>query len=200
MIPFIRHGAALVVSTAMLTACGSSPAIHTYELGSPAPAATGVWSNAGLPIIELKTVSVPDYLDSSDILRSVGPNELTASPTGKWGERLSLGVTHALAAELAERLPKVVITATPGAEPARRLLVDVEKFEIAADGQCLLSARWRLTTADGETTSSGEHGNFSAAAGSTGDAAIAVAMTQAVDQLADQIAQTVHHALGQHAG
>jgi uncharacterized protein len=193
--PYIRYGAALAVVAILLNGCGTSPTIRIYELGNPAPATAGLWSEAGLPIIELKPVSVPDYLDSSDILRSVGPNEVTASPTGRWGERLSLGLTHALASGLATRLPKTVIDTTSDTEPARRLLVTVEQFEIEADGKCLLSARWRLTAADGAATASGERGIFSEAAGSIDDAAIAAAMSRAVDQLADRIAQTVQHAM-----
>ena len=41
-----------------------------------------------LPVVELKPVSLPDYLNSTDILLRDGQNELTASPTGRWGERL----------------------------------------------------------------------------------------------------------------
>ena len=200
MTSYIRYGAALAAVAALLTGCGSAPAIRIYELGNPAPATAGVWSESGLPIIELKTVSVPDYLDSSDILRSVGPNEVTASPTGRWGERLSLGLTHALASGLAQRLPKTVIETTADVEPARQLLVDIEQFEIEADGKCLIAARWRLTTAEGATSAAGERGTFSEAAGSIDDGAIAAAMTRDVDQLADKIAQTVQHAMASHPG
>ncbi len=200
MTPSIRTGAALAAVAMLISGCGSAPTIRIYELGNPAPATAGVWSESGLPIIELKTVSVPDYLDSSDILRSVGPNEVTPSPTGRWGERLSLGVTHALASALTQRLPKTVIETAANIEPGRRLLVDIEQFEIAADGKCLLAARWRLTTAEGSTSAAGERGTFSEAAGSIDDAAIAAAMTRDVDQLADRIAQTVQHAMAGRPG
>jgi uncharacterized lipoprotein YmbA len=178
-----------------LAGCGSSIPIRSYELGGLAPAATGTTSEAGLPVVELKTVTVPDYLDSSDILRRSGANELIASPSGRWGERLSLGLTHALASSLARRLPHEVITTNAGAEPTRRLVVDVESFEIGADGGCLLSARWRFAAADGAAAAPGEHGSFSEAAGMSDDAAAAAAMSRAVDQLAEQIAATVRRAL-----
>ena len=200
MTPSLRYGAALAAMAVLLSGCGSTPTIRIYELGNPAPATAGVWSESGLPIIELKTVSVPDYLDSSDILRSVGPNEVTASPTGRWGERLSLGLTHALASGLSQRLPKAVIETAANVEPGRRLLVDIEQFEVAADGRCLLAARWRLTTAEGATSAAGERGIFTEAAGSIDDAAIAAAMTRDVDQLADRIAQTVQHGMTRHPG
>jgi len=197
--PYLRSGAAFAVLTALLAGCGSTSSLRTYVLGNPGPSATGVWSEAGLPIIELGTVSVPDYLDSTDILRNTTANEVTASPTGRWGERLSLGITHALASGLATRLPRTVITTTTGAGPTRRLLVEIDRFEIAGDGRCLLSARWQITASDGETEAAGEHGTFSQSAGSIDDQAVASAMTGAVDQLADQIALTVQRALTPHA-
>jgi uncharacterized lipoprotein YmbA len=188
----LRLAAASLVT--LLAGCGSTVPIRSYELGSPAPTATGTWSEAGLPVIELKTVSVPDYLDSSDILHRSGANELIASPTGRWGERLSLGLTHALASDLARRMPRTVITTNAGAEPTRRLLVDVDSFEIGADGQCRLAARWRFAAGDGTAVASGEHGSFSETAGSLDDAAIAGAMSRAVDQLAEKIAAQAEHA------
>jgi uncharacterized lipoprotein YmbA len=184
LIAKLRVGVTLMV---LLAGCGSSISIRSYELGAPVPAAPGIWSEAGLPIIELRTVSVPDYLDSSDILHRSGANELVASPTGRWGERLSLGLTHALASALAGRLPQTVITTNAHAEPARRLLVDVDSFEIGPDGACLLAAHWRFAAGDGEPATAGEHGRFSEAAGSLDDPAVAAAMSRAIDQLADQI-------------
>ena len=178
----------------LLGGCGSNVPIRNYELGSPASAVTGSWSEAGLPVIELKTVSVPDYLDSSDILRRSGANELIASPTGRWGERLSLGLTHALASDLAARLPRAVITTNAGAESTRRLLVDVDSFEIGANGECLLAARWRFSAGDGTAITPGEHGATAETAVSLDDAAVAAAMSRAVDQLAEQIAATVRNA------
>jgi uncharacterized protein len=188
----------------VLAGCGSGVPMRSYELGSPTPAATGTWSEVGLPVIELKTVLVPDYLDSSDILRRSGANELIASPTGRWGERLSLGLTHALASDLAARLPHTVITTNPEAEPTRQLLVDVDNFEIDTDGACRLTARWRFAAGNGTPIPSaagngtpipsGEHGSFSETARSLDDGAIAAAMSRAVDQLAGQIAAQAEHA------
>jgi uncharacterized lipoprotein YmbA len=139
----------------------------------------------------LKTVTVPDYLDTTDILRRSASNEVIASATGRWGERLSIGITRALAADLAARLPNVVIESRGVYEPARRLLVDVERFEIGESGRCTLTARWRVTTADNKVASDSEQGAFIVTATSTTDAAVTLAMTSAVDQLAARIAVTV---------
>jgi hypothetical protein len=186
-----RRGLALVAITVLLAGCGSGPTMRIYVLGSPDPTMVGAWSEAGRPVIELRTVLVPDYLDSSDILRRVGPNEVAASPTGRWGERLSMGLTHALASTLSRRLPNAVIVTTPASGAARLIFVDIERFDIEADGRCLVTARWRITANDGQTPSEGESASFSEVAASTDDPAVASAMTRAVDHLGGQIASTI---------
>jgi len=152
-----------------------------------------------LPHVELKTVTVPDYVDTTDIVRRSGSNEVVASTTGQWGERVSLGVTRALAADLARKMPNVIIESRSIYEPSRRLLVNVERFEIDEDGRCTLTARWRLTSADDKVQSNSERGTFVVAATAKTDAAVAVAMTSAIDQFASQIAVTVKSSVQQSA-
>ena len=140
-----------------------------------------------MPIIQLRTVSIPDYLDSTDMLWRTGPNEVTPSPTGRWGERLSIGLTQALAAALSRRLPDQVITIQPASGPARSIFVDMAKIDISAAGQCLVAARWRITEADGKTVSERENDIFSETLASIDDPALASALTGAIDHLADRI-------------
>jgi hypothetical protein len=78
--------------------------------------------------------------------RSCHPAFRRSRMSGRWGERLSLGITRALAASLTARLPDFVVTTTaPVNAPRRRLLVDVTSFEARADGQVVLATRWTIT-------------------------------------------------------
>ena len=183
-----RRTAPLVGLLAMLAGCGINPTLRTFELGDQSSPALGVWADNGLPSVELKTVTVPDYLDSTDILRHNGRNELIPSPTGRWGERLSRGLTHALATALSARLPQMVITTIATSAPRRQIFVDIERFDIETDGRCLIAAHWQIATADGRSPIRA-HGTFGATATATDDQAIAAAMTDAVDQLASEIAK-----------
>ncbi len=188
------RGVALATTTFLLWGCGTFPLPRVYVLGEPSQATPGIADEAGLPHIELKTVTVPDYLDTTDILRRSATNEVIASAVGRWGERVSSGITRALAIDLARRLPKVVIESQGAYEPSLRLLVDVERFEIGEDGRCTLTARWRLTASGDKVQSNSERGTFVEATTSRTDAAAALAMTSAIDQLARQIAVTVQAA------
>jgi uncharacterized lipoprotein YmbA len=178
----------------VLTGCSSSPVPRTYVLSAPADPIVGVHGEAGRPVLELPTVSLPDYLDTTDILLRYGRNELKPSKTGQWGERLSVGITHALEASLERRLPGMLVVHTPlSGQPARRLLVDVGSFDVQPDGRCVLTARWTIPGQDPGTAAVAEQGTFltMAAAGSKEsltDAAIVSAMEATVDQLADRIA------------
>ncbi len=191
MIGLYRRGFALAGATAMLLGCGTFPLPQVYSLSAPPAAAPGVIDEAGLPHLELKTVTVPDDVDTTDLIRRTPSNQLMTSATGRWGERVSLGITHALAIDLAARLPHVVIESRGAYEPSWRLLVDVERFEISPQGRCILTARWRITTADGKVASNSDVGTFVVAAPSPTDAAASLAMTSAIDQLAEKIAVTV---------
>jgi uncharacterized lipoprotein YmbA len=147
------------------------------------------------PALRLERVLVPDYLDTTDILTRVGGHELQSSQTGQWGERLSLGITHALRADLAVRLPsRIVAGSQPTDKTIRHILVSVDRFDVWADGHCILTANWSLIERDERDAVLTGHGAFTtpAASGVTpGDATVIAAMANAVSQLADGIASTV---------
>jgi len=170
----------------LVAGCGPHIIPRLFIIGDPAAPAPGVRSETGRGTIELKAVAVPDYLDSTDILRRTGPNELTPSPTGRWGERLSLGLTDALAAALAQRLPQWGVITRPTVAPVWRIAVEIERLDIG-NGVCVLSARWGLTRSQTVPNAIGESGTFSVAALTPDDAAVAAAISGLVNQLADQI-------------
>jgi uncharacterized protein len=167
---------------------------HIYSLDAAldAPAQTG--TVAEHPVIQLERVLIPDYLDTTDILLRMGAHEIHESATGRFGERLSLGVTRALRSDLAARLPLYTVTLAHRAEkPARQILVTVDAFEVWPTGHCVLVADWSILDADRRAVLSTDRGTFTnAAAGvNPGDGAIVAAMADAVRQLADRIASNV---------
>jgi uncharacterized lipoprotein YmbA len=143
--------------------------------------------------MQLQRVLIPDYLDTPDILLRVGAHEIHESATGRFGERLSLGITHALRSDLASGLPLYTIVLAQSAErPARQILVNVYAFDVWPTGRCVLVADWTILDADRKALLSADRGTFTTAAAGVnpGDGAIVTAMTDAVRQLADRIAST----------
>jgi uncharacterized lipoprotein YmbA len=176
--------------------CSSGSPQGLYSLSAPVDPAAGISNVTAQPAIQLQPVTMPDYLDTTDILLRRGGNELKVSATGRWAERLSDGLNHALMADLALRLPHDQVTAAPPTRrSARQILVTVEAFDVRPDGRCILTAAWTILDKNNETVLVSERGAFLAsakgAAGSAGDADIVSAMALATGQLADGIAATV---------
>jgi len=170
-----------------ITACSlSGPAPAEYVLGAMPAAAETTLPQTELPVVQVNRIQLPDYLDTTDILERRG-NQLVPSPTGRWGERLSVGMTRALTASLAARLPRLVVTATPLGRPTRRILVDVAAFEARPDHQVVLVARWTILDGATRQVLTAEQASLVEAIEGTGDEAIVAAMLRAVDELAGRI-------------
>ena len=185
----IRLSIALLVVTCVGTGCASGVARRLYVLGTPLES---METEASGPVVWLRRVSLPDYLDSTDIVWRAGQHGLQASPTGRWGERLSLGITQALATDLMARLPQNrVVWSDPDRKSTRELLVDVEGFDAWPDGHCVLSATWSLTDATNGAVVGGAQETFTVAParGETqSDVRVVAGMAEVLGKLADSIA------------
>lgn len=139
------------------------------------------------------TDSADALVESLNDITSPRAHEIHESCTGRFGERLSLAVTHALRSDLASRLPSYAITLARSADaPSRQIMVNVDAFDVWPTGRCVLVADWTILDADRRTLLSADRGTFTTAgAGANpGDAAVVMAMAEAVRQLADRIAST----------
>lgn len=177
-----------------LAACGlSGPAPTDYVLGA-APAATpSTVPQTSMPVVVVRRVLLPDYLDTTDLVMRKG-GVVVSSPTGRWAERLSVGVTRSLVAALSTRLPGLVVTAaSPVGRPAREVRVDLASFESQGDGRVVLVARWVLTDGGGKTLVAQQVSLVEPLTGA-GDGAVVAAMTRAVDDLAARIAAGIERA------
>lgn len=185
----------LLLMTAACARSGPPPA--EYVLGTGQAPANAVNSLRGRQVVLLKPVRLPDYLDTRDLLIRKG-NQLIPSTTGQWAERLSVGMTRALALALATQLPNAALfTTDPVQRPARQLLVDVTSFEAIPDQKVVLAARWTFTDGTGRSSLLSQDTVLVEPAGDTSDEAVTNAMNQAVDALANQIAASVKR--GAHA-
>ncbi|MFZ6765085.1 PqiC family protein [Pseudoroseomonas sp. WGS1072] len=173
-----------------LEGCGSSgPPPTVYVLGGSDPEVPGVEPLTGRAVVEVKPVLVPDYLDVTDLLVRRAGNVVAPSQTGRWGERLSVGATRALAGTLAQRLPGVVIVTAPPAErPARQVLVDLEVFEAQEETDVILIGRWRLLDGAGRETLAGERVSLKEPVAGASDTKIVAAMSRALALFAQRVA------------
>jgi uncharacterized lipoprotein YmbA len=184
----LRMGIAAVL-VAALSACAGDKLPDVYVLGDPAPAKPATVSELDHPIVEVERVRLPDYLDTTDIVTRLPDGRIVARPTARWGERLSVGVTRAVARGLEARLPLLAVTTTAPLEPPRwQLLIDIESFEAEAGGQVVLTARWTVLGGSRGEQLREEKISLAAPGGQGSDTELVAAMNQLVDQLVDRIA------------
>ena len=143
---------------------------------------------------------LPDYLDVSDIMVRRSENMIAPSPTGQWGERLSVGATRALTSDLQERLSGVLVTNTaPLDRPALQVIAELETFEPQADGTVILVARWRLVDTASHRVLASERVSLTELNSGATDSAMAAGMSRALADLSAHIAPGCAHRLGAEA-
>jgi len=179
-----------------MTACSSAPPLRTFVLTPPlSPTALAPTTASPTERIVIRHVLVPDYLDTTDILMRDGTNEVKVDGTGRWDERLSQGLTRALAADLAARLPSDAVLLDTSSPAQEQVLVTVNSLDLWPDGRCILAASWTIVDHDAAHAVAGGSGRFdSPAIRSTldvGDAPLVDAISGNVGKLADKIALTI---------
>ncbi|MBL6082297.1 membrane integrity-associated transporter subunit PqiC [Belnapia sp. T18] len=188
-----RIGGSLLAAALALGACSSSP-LRTYVLGAERSdrVATEAWVGAVTPALLLRRVTVPRYLDTTDLVVRLSPGETAASAGGRWAERLSDGVTRALATALERRVGTGQVlrlddAVADAAAAPRELLVDLHTFECTlSDGTCRLEARWLVGTRRSLRLEPTRvcHGTWIEAGGATNEHYVA-ALARLLDRLAE---------------
>ncbi|HVN44513.1 MAG TPA: PqiC family protein [Steroidobacteraceae bacterium] len=190
--------ASLCLAASLLAGCKlAGPPPREYVLGTqPEPAAKSV-VETGRPLLEVRRVQLPDYLDRTALLQRHG-NELAPSETSRWGERLSVGMTRALADSLAARLPDMFVTDSQPlvGRPSKRLMIDVLEFEPRADQRVVLVAHWSIVDGASPQILTSQQTSLVEPIGGSGDEAIVSAMQRALEQLAGQVAASLQEPAG----
>jgi uncharacterized lipoprotein YmbA len=141
-----RRIALLLLASAVagLAASCAAPPLTLYTLGAPSAATDAPPLGGKAVVIEVRRVSIPDYLDSQDILVRNG-NTLARSTLGRWATRLSLEATYLLTGRLAERRQDALVTNDPQVEPPNdRIFVTISRLDVTVSGVATLDADWQI--------------------------------------------------------
>ena len=137
----------LLVPVLLAAGCADAVPPPTLYVLQTAPAAAPA-AGQGRPLaVALGPVTVPDYLDRTDIVRRASDNRLAISEGERWAETLRAGVLRVLAADLSDRLGPRGWVGTGGGHggPAEvEIPVDIDGFEQDAAGRVVLSASWEI--------------------------------------------------------
>jgi uncharacterized lipoprotein YmbA len=177
---------AAIVTVVLLAGCSffskSKPKLYSIE---PVPG-TAVTAARGTPIA-IGSLELPPDLDRREIAVRKADQQLEVRPSELWGATLQALVLHALAFDLASRLPEGMIVLPGAAQTAtapRSIDVIIGDFAAGPEQRVMLDARWMM----GGVT---HHEQIAVEVSSLDSAQIATGMSQALSQLADRITSSL---------
>jgi uncharacterized protein len=152
------------------------------------PPAGGRTASDGVAV-GIATVQLPPAIERREVVVREESGQLDLRGRDLWGASLETLVMHALAFNLASRLPEGMVILPGQATPlgaTRSIRVIAETFEAGPAPTVVLDARWILAGADGEGVTT--HERIEVPIGSLDSADIANGMSLALAELANRIA------------
>lgn len=146
------------------------------------------------PVVGIASVSLPDYLDTPQIVGRSTRNTLDRADFHHWGALLADNLAEVLADNLGIMIPTNQVTLLPRGPSMRtdfQVSVDVSKFERDVDGLVTLIARWALFGEDGRELIAVRRSIFRQPAPAGDYDAIVAAMSTTVAQLSAEIAAAI---------
>ena len=175
---------ALLAATSLAACSSPSPALYTLEV-QPGPVRRG-----GPKVVEIRNVGLARYLERSQIVRSSDNFRLDVLPNDWWGEPLDAMIGRTLARALTQRLPGATVFLENGAisTPADATVqVNIQRLDRDATGVVRLTGQYAVVRKTPDTKSIA----IQVPSPGATPAELVRAMSEAVGQLADQIAATL---------
>jgi uncharacterized lipoprotein YmbA len=170
------NGRILVSMAALLLlgGCASSPPTNFYTLSDTG---TEIQAPAGVGRIIIAGVTIPGEIDRPEMVRRVGPNQLSVAESDRWAAPLDDTIRRVLTDDIGRRMPGAA------AEPQRPVTVDIHEFYGDATCNVTLRAVWTLKRTGAQATTEEIHVPSSGSCPTT----LAATMSIALGQLSDRI-------------
>ena len=196
-----RRRSSLAVLTACLAAalalagCAESQPTRFYTLSGLA-AGTGETLPALAPDITVGVgpVTLPAYLDRPQLVTRAGSNRMVLADFDSWAEPLDGLFARVLADNLALLLGTDDVLLLPQRRPTPldyQVEVDVARFDVDADGNANLDARWWVYGRGGERLLQSGRSTITEAASPGDYAAAAAALSRALGAMSTEIAEAI---------
>ena len=145
---------ALIAASALLSSCGSSPAVKFYTL-SPQASAGKASSNLA---IKIGPTDFPRALDRSQIVTRLSSTQQDVNQFNVWSAPLESQFLNVLGDNIGTVLGiyKIVVYPKESAMPIDyQILLDVVQFDGETDGSVTLRTRWVIASSDGSEVENG---------------------------------------------
>ena len=182
------RAAKLAMLPLCLTACGTTARKEFYLL-TPTAAVTAAASAQKPLVISVGPVTMPEYLDRSQIVTRHGESELRLADGQRWAEPLQENFTRVLAEDLRALSGTGRVIIYPDRETAAadyRVTVDVARFDADAQGQVALIAVWTIHDGGKTRVLNSRRAEYRRDAGS-GYPALVEALSETICQLSEDI-------------
>jgi uncharacterized lipoprotein YmbA len=186
----ILCGTLLLAGLLLLAGCGSKQEYYRLSAENSAAATTGQRSIS----LGVGPISLPAYIDRSELVFQSGPNEFQIPPNVSWAGSLQENIAGVLARDLQEQLDAREILTYPwpaGRAPQRRVALDIRQFHGISGSDAILEVAWRIEGASGGAISHGS-GSFREPINGDGYAAVVAAESRVLAQCAGAIAKSLH--------
>lgn len=188
-------GLCLVLLAALAGCAGApSPKTHYYALSVEAASAGPEQSTPAAPATRtaVTRVGIPGMVDRPQIVSRTATNSVEIFDFHRWAEPLQEAIPRVIAGDLARQLgPGHFVSAgiLPGAPPAVRIAVDVQKFEATVGTGVAVEALWSVRPGTGEARTG--RSAVEEPAAESGHAGIVAAFSRALAAVAQDIAAAV---------
>jgi uncharacterized lipoprotein YmbA len=149
---------------------------------------------AGTSTLGLGPIKFPDYLDRSQIVTRVAPNQVVFSDVARWAEPLDRNFSRVLGENLSRLLNTERVVSLPTFVPVvakYEIPIEVLRFESDDKGVVELSARWAIRNpAEGKLLHTSES-HITETATEPGTKAMVAALSAAVGKLGSEIADAI---------
>ena len=145
-------------------------------------------------VVGLGPVTLPPYLDRSQMVVRVGQNEIALSETERWGEPLRDNVWQTLRENLVGLLPGSSYLAYPwyaSDAPDYAVEVEIRRFEADAGGAVVLEASWTVAR---KGFDEGGAATIEEESSGPGRASVVAAQSRALGTLSRDIASAIRRA------
>lgn len=183
---------AATVLVILLCGCGTSPPTRFFAIEAVAPQRPPI-TLTGPPIV-LNGVRLPAIYDRKELVRHGPGDSIQVSDTERWAAPLDEMVERVLGEELASRFPtgQFFVPALPKPPPPRRdLVVALQEFDLNAAGGPVLIGEWTLLAGSPARPVLQRRETIELPPASVTQAQ---AMSRALGELADRIAETIGNA------
>lgn len=182
-----------LVMASLTAGCASSPPMQYYTL-TEAPASARLPAAGNTAPLHLDRITLPTELDRSQLIRRIDATRLQIVENDRWAAPLEDTIRRVLSDDLAARLPPGMVAnpnePLPG-DKRQSLAVDIHEFYADVGCAVTLRASWVLKQGDSQGAPGAMETTVPASGACSGVKTVPAAMSQALGQLSDRIAEAV---------